>query len=251
MYEAIDYRVEDNIGIITLNRPDDANGMDYQLLTDLRDVSFQVSTDPSIRAVILTGTGKFFSAGGDLKAIASQENRQAYVAQLAEFGSTAIANFQRMDAPLITAINGTASGGGFSLAISGDIAIASDKARFTLAYTKIGFVPDLGGTYFLVNMVGLRKAKELILLNEILNANQAKECGLVNRVVPHNELMAEAMTLARHFASGSTTAYGNAKRLLLDAGETNLEAVMAAEARGVAMAAGSEEGTKLVNKFFD
>ncbi|MCZ6512237.1 MAG: enoyl-CoA hydratase/isomerase family protein, partial [Alphaproteobacteria bacterium] len=184
-YQHIIFDVADNIGVITLNRPDDANAIHKPMVEELLDIALRCYRDREIRAVILTGSGKMFCGGGDLKTFHDLGDDAAdYVDQTATVLHHAISRFSRMDAPLVMAVNGTAAGGGFSLALAGDYVIAADSAKFISAYTASGLTPDGSSTYYLAKHVGLLRAKELILTNRLLSAEEACAWGLVSKVVP-------------------------------------------------------------------
>ena len=202
-YETLTYELRDHVAHITLNRPEDANAINLQMAVDLMQVSLATSSDANVRAILLTGTGRFFCAGGDLKSFAAQgDGLPAHMKEVTTFLHGAISRFTRGDAPLIAAINGVAAGAGMSLACSCDIVLAAESARFTMAYTKAGLTPDGSSTYFLPRKVGLRRALELTLLNPMVDAAQAQEYGLVTRVVPDDRLMAEATAAAAEVAAG-------------------------------------------------
>jgi 2-(1,2-epoxy-1,2-dihydrophenyl)acetyl-CoA isomerase len=168
------------------------------------------------RAVILTGSGRMFNAGGDLQEFDDAEDQADHVTRMATILHAALSRFSHMDAPVITAVNGSAGGGGFSIAISGDIILASEKAKFVSAYTASALTPDGSSSYYLAKHIGLLRAKELMLTNRVLTAKEACEWGLVTRVVAPDDLMAEARALAAQFAKGPTKAYGGVKRPFAD-----------------------------------
>jgi 2-(1,2-epoxy-1,2-dihydrophenyl)acetyl-CoA isomerase len=234
-YSTLLYEVKDNVARITLNRPDAANALDAQMGHELMLASIQASEDPSVRAVILTGAGKMFCGGGDLKHFAQQGERlPANHKQLAGELHLAISRFARMEAPLIAAVNGSAGGAGFSLAMFADLVLAAESAKFTLAYTRAGLSPDGGSTYFLPRIIGVRRALEMALTNRVLSAQEALDWGLVTRVVPDAALQAEAAALAAQLAAGATHALGAAKRLILSSFSESLETQMELEALAIA-----------------
>src|SRR5438067_5056216 len=218
------YEVQDHVARITFNRPDAANALDMEMGLDLMHAAIRASEDPQVRAVILTGAGKMFSGGGDLKSFAAQEERlPGHLKEVALYLHAAISRFVRMDAPVIVAVNGSAGGAGMSLCLFADLVLAAESAKFTLAYTRAGLSPDGGSTYFLPRIVGARRALELALTNRVLSAKEALDWGIVNKVVPDAELQAEALTLAKSLAAGSTAALGAAKRLLHHSSSESLE----------------------------
>ncbi|MCZ6591921.1 MAG: enoyl-CoA hydratase/isomerase family protein, partial [Alphaproteobacteria bacterium] len=149
-YQHIIFDVADNIGVITLNRPDDANAIHKPMVEELLDIALRCYRDRAIRAAVLTGAGRMFCGGGDLKTFNDLGDGAAnYVDQTATVLHHAISRFSRMDAPLVMAVNGSAAGGGFSLALAGDYVIAADSAKFISAYTASGLTPDGSSTYYL------------------------------------------------------------------------------------------------------
>jgi 2-(1,2-epoxy-1,2-dihydrophenyl)acetyl-CoA isomerase len=227
--------VKDHVARITLNRPDAANALNMEMGLDLMHASIRASEDPAVRAVILTGAGKMFSGGGDLKSFAAQEDRlPGHLKEVALYLHAAISRFVRMDAPVIAAVNGSAGGAGMSLCLFADLVLAAESAKFTLAYTRAGLSPDGGSTYFLPRIVGVRRALELALTNRVLSAKEACEWGIVTTVVPDAELQAEAQTLAKSLAAGATRAFGAAKRLLHHSSAESLETQMELEAQAIA-----------------
>ena len=205
------------------------------MVKELMHAAILCDGDPAVRAVVLTGSGKMFSPGGDLKEFSQFGDRlAATLKEMTIYYHATISRFMRMDAPLITAVNGVAAGGGMSFAICGDVVLAAESASFTAAYTAAGLSPDGGMTYLLPRMVGFLRAKELILLNRRLTAKDALEWGLVNKVVPDEELMSEAEKLARIIATGPTCAFGSIKKLLNECFSETLETQMEREARSIA-----------------
>jgi 2-(1,2-epoxy-1,2-dihydrophenyl)acetyl-CoA isomerase len=229
------YEVQDHVACITFNRPDAANALNMEMGLELMHASIRASEDPAVRAVLLTGAGKMFSGGGDLKSFAAQADRlPGHLKEVALYLHAAISRFVRMDAPVIAAVNGSAGGAGMSLCLFADIVLAAESAKFTLAYTRAGLSPDGGSTYFLPRIVGVRRALELALTNRVLTAREAMDWGIVTRVVPDAELQAEALALAKQLAAGATRAFGAAKRLLHHSFSESLETQMELEAQAIA-----------------
>lgn len=249
-YQHILFAVADGIARITLNRPDVYNAMNIRMAQDLMHAAIACDEDPAIRCVVLTGAGKAFGAGGDLAGFAKAgESVPALMKEMTVYFHAAVSRFARMNAPLVVAVNGVAAGAGFSTMLMGDIAIAAESARFTLAYTKAGLTPDGGSTYYLGRAIGLRRAVELALTNRSLTAREALEWGIVNKVVPDADLAAETDALARTLATGPTRAFGGAKRLLAQGLEESLETQMEHEARGIADAARGSDGREGISAF--
>ncbi|GAA0611013.1 enoyl-CoA hydratase-related protein [Sporichthya brevicatena] len=230
---------------ITLNRPEDAHGVNLTLARELAVVARECDQDPEVRAVLLTATGRFFCAGGDLKEMAAHADRPGpFVKELADTLHRASSSFARMAAPLVVAVNGVAAGAGFSLAISGDLVLAAESAKFTAAYTRAGLSPDGGLTYALPRLVGLRRAQELILTNRLLTAPEAEAWGLVTRVVPDAELAEVALAAASDLAAGAAGSNAAVKSLLLSSYGNDFEAQIELEARTIAACAASPDGAE-------
>lgn len=233
---------------IVLNRPDAANGMDDRLTRELA-VAAALCDNTATKVVTITGAGRFFCAGGDLKAMAAAPNAGEFVKGIASDLHRALSTFARMDAVVITAVNGTAAGAGFSLAVAGDLALATESAKFTMAYTKAGLSPDGGASYNLPRLIGIRRTQQLMITNRTLSAAEALDWGLLTEVVPDGELAARVDTLAQELATTSRTSNGAVKRLLLGTYRTGLEEQLELEARAIAECAQSADGQEGIAAF--
>jgi len=244
------FTTEADIAHITLNRVDSANSMNMDMGRELLEVARQCARDESIRAVILTGGGQFFSAGGDLKAFSSFGDKiSERLQELTDYLHASIDLFLNMRAPLIVAVNGAAVGAGFSLALAGDFVLAADTAKFAMAYTSAGLSPDGGATYFLPRLVGLRRAQELIIGNRKLSATEALDWGLITRVCSPDQLMADAQALAVQLASGATGAIGTVKQHLLLSYDNTPAAQMALEGQAISRLAACHDGQEGIQAF--
>lgn len=252
-YEKITFDVDGSIATVTFNRPDAANAMDRQLMYELMHVAIRCDEDRSVRAVVVTGAGdRFFSAGGDLGAFRQAEGEAgALLKEMTTYFHAAISRFARMDAPLISAVNGMAAGAGFSFVAASDLVVAADNARFVSAYTASSLTPDGSSTYFLPRLVGTRRAMELMLTNRRLSASEALEWGLVNQVVPAADLLPTAHRLAAELASGATLSFGAVKRMLLESLSGTLETQMEMEARSIAAMSHTHDGAEGMRAFFE
>ena len=249
-YETLTYEVADNVATITLMRPDAANALNGQAFREIWQAALAADDDPAVRAVIITATGRMFCSGGDLKDFSSRgDDLPRYLTECATLFHAAITRFQRMDAPVIIAVNGVAAGAGISFASSGDVVLASEEAMFVSAYTASGLTPDGSATYFLAKHIGLLRAKELVLLNRRLTAEEACDWGLVTRVVAADALMDQAREMAAAFAQGPTKAFGGAKRLLLSAFSDSLETQMEREAISISDMARTRDGSHGIATF--
>jgi len=251
-YETLKFDVVESIATITLNRPDDANALNLTMAEELLTVSIACSTNRDLRAVILTGDGKLFCGGGDLNEFKKAGGeKEALLLRMATILHAAVIRFSNMDAPLIVAVNGTAGGGGFSLLLSGDYVLASEKAKFVSAYTASGLTPDGSSTYFLAKHIGLLRAKELIFTNRVLTAREACDWGLVNKVVAPDALNDEAQAMAKTLASGPTKAFGSVKRLLQSAFSDSMEAQLEKETQGIASMMTTHDGPHGLEAFLN
>ncbi|MEM7299791.1 MAG: enoyl-CoA hydratase-related protein [Pseudomonadota bacterium] len=251
-YSSILFEVVDQVAVIKLNRPEAANALTKELCDELLDAAIRCETDPGIRAAVLTGSGNLFCAGGDLKAFDDHmDDIKAYVTATATALHNAAIRFNTMNPPLVMAINGTAGGGGFSLSLCGDYAIASSSAKFVAAYTASGLSPDGTSTYFLAKHIGLLRAKELFFTNRVLSAEEALDWGLISKVVEPDQVLDEAMTLARKFAAGPTRAFGATKRLLNTAYTESIAMQLDHETRSIADTLYSRDGRHGLKAFLN
>lgn len=247
-FETLTFAQSGPITSIVLNRPDAANGMNDTLTRELA-VAAALCDTGATKVVTITGAGRFFCAGGDLKAVAAAPDASAFVKGIADDLHRAMSTFARMDAVLVTAVNGVAAGAGFPLGVSGDLVLAAESASFTMAYTKAGLSPDGSASYLLPRLVGLRRTQELMITNRVLSAAEASQWGLVTTVVADAELPAKLDELAGKVAAGSRTSNSAVKRLLLTTYGAGYEEQMEFEARHIAACAGSADGKEGVAAF--
>jgi 2-(1,2-epoxy-1,2-dihydrophenyl)acetyl-CoA isomerase len=211
-FETLTFAQSGPVTSIVLNRPDAANGMNDTLTRELAAAAALCDT-AATKVVTITGAGRFFCAGGDLKAMAAAPDAATFVKGIADDLHRALSTFARMDAVVITAVNGTAAGAGFSLAVTGDLVLSAESAKFTMAYTKAGLSPDGSSSYYLPRLIGIRRTQQLMLTNRTLTAAEALDWGLVTEVVPDADLAARTEALAKEMASTSRTSNSAVKRL--------------------------------------
>jgi 2-(1,2-epoxy-1,2-dihydrophenyl)acetyl-CoA isomerase len=209
-------RIEDGVAFLTLNRPERRNALSDPMLSGLAAALRECETSPDVRCVVLTGAGGAFCSGGDVKGMAAggagggaraaltldERIHRQRLSQRETAGRIA-----RMPKPVIASLPGAAAGAGLSIALACDLRIASERAILTTAFARVGFSGDYGGTWFLTQLVGSAKARELYFLSDRIDAKEAERLGLVNRVVPDDALESETRALARRLASGATVAY--------------------------------------------
>jgi len=249
-YKTLIFNTTDSIATITMNRPDAANAMNPTMARELSAAAIQCDETPGIRAVVVRATGKMFSAGGDIGVFGEAgDGASALIKEMAGDLHMGISRLTRMNAPVIAAVNGTAAGAGFSLALSADLVISVDSAKFVMAYTNAGLSPDGSSSYFLPRRVGDRRARELMLTNRVLSADEALDWGIVNQVVAEADLDETVGKLAAKIAAGPTLAYGQVKSLLNASFDNGLETQMELESRGIADMARSHDGKEGIQAF--
>ncbi|MCZ0945112.1 MAG: enoyl-CoA hydratase-related protein [Gammaproteobacteria bacterium] len=251
-FETLNYEVANNVATITFNRPEAANAMDPLMAKEFGAAAIDADDDPAVRAVVLTGAGKMFCAGGDLGAFAQAgEGTRKLLMQMTGDLHLGLSRLARSKAPVIGAVNGTAAGAGFSLVMACDLAIAAESAVFTMAYTRAGLSPDGSSTYYMPRKIGDRRTRELMLTNRLLSSQEALDWGIVNQVVADAELLGEAQGLAQQLASGPTAAFAAVKTLLNGTFEQTLESQMELEARAIAGLAAGHDGQEGISAFFE
>jgi len=241
-YEAVRYDVRDGIATITLSRPEAYNALNLTMGRDLFHATLEADEDRAVRCVVITGAGRAFCAGGDVKDFADTPDRIGIlVKELTTYLHGAVSRLARTAKPVITGVNGIAAGGGMSLALAGDLVVAAESAKFTMAYAKIAASPDGSSSYFLPRLIGIRRALELYYTNRVLSAREALDWGLVTRVHPDAEFPGALATLARELADGPTLAFGRAKLLFHQSTQESLETQMELEAQAIAASGHSED----------
>jgi 2-(1,2-epoxy-1,2-dihydrophenyl)acetyl-CoA isomerase len=249
-YETLDFAVAAGVATITLNRPENMNAMSPQMGAELHEAALAIDADPKIRAVVLTGAGKVFCAGGDLGEFAQAgEGARTLLMKMTGDLHLALSRLARNAAPVIAAVNGTAAGAGFSLLMAADLAIAAESAVMTMAYTNAGLSPDGSSTYYMPRKIGDRRARELMLTNRVLSAAEALDWGVVNQVVADDEVLSAATKLATKLANGPTQAFGQVKSLLDGSFDHSLETQMELEARAIAAMIDTADGQEGLHAF--
>jgi len=249
-YERVIYEVKDAVAAITLNRPDAYNALNLALARDLFHAVLEADEDRAVRSIVITGAGKAFCAGGDVKDFADNPERIGIlIKELTTYLHGAVSRLARAQKPVVMAVNGVAAGGGMSLALAGDLVVAAESAKFTMAYSKIAASPDGSSTYFLPRLIGLRRAIELCYTNRALTAREAMDWGLVNRVHPDAEFAGSVSALARELAQGPTLAFGRAKLLFHQSTQESLETQMELEAQAIAASGHTEDFRNGVTAF--
>ena len=213
-FHTLIYEVSDRIATLTLNRPDAMNATTDEMYQELQALIPQIAADRDVACVILTGAGRGFCAGADLKARKDDATPLERRARHRWILKDVLEPLYRLEKPVIAAVNGAAAGAGFNIALACDFIVASEQASFIQAFARVGLVPDLGGLYLLGRVIGINKAKELCFTARKVPAQEAKELGIVNHVVPHDQLLTEARAIAAKITAASPTAIAMTKTLL-------------------------------------
>jgi 2-(1,2-epoxy-1,2-dihydrophenyl)acetyl-CoA isomerase len=249
-FESILYDVRDRVATITLNRPEVLNAFGPGTMQELIQALHQAEDDPQVGCVVITGAGRGFCAGADVRGF--QEAIQQQGPRLSAVASESAPQLMfNMKTPLIAAINGPAVGLGATLPLPCDIRIASDQARIGYVFARVGLIPEFGSTFFLSRIVGMAKAKELVFTTRIIDAEEALSIGLVNKVVPHERLMEETMDMASTVARGPTRILGLAKQAMHRGLTSDLVEAEEQEAKGLGICQRSPEHAEGVKAFLE
>jgi 2-(1,2-epoxy-1,2-dihydrophenyl)acetyl-CoA isomerase len=246
---SVSFSVDGGVATITLQRPEAGNAIDLALAQELRAAVLDVERDASVRVVVLRGAGANFCVGGDLRAFAGREDLPAHLREVTTHLHAAIVGLARIDAPIVVAVQGSAAGAGLGLVCGGDLVVAEDAARFVVAYSRVGLSPDGGTSWFLPRLVGLRRAQELALTNQVLDAPAAQAAGIVTRVVRDGDLQEEVVALAAALAGGPARAVGEAKRLLRASFDQPLAVHLDAEAAALVRSAAQPDAAEGIAAF--
>lgn len=244
------YTQEGGVAIITLNRPDVYNALNDEITFELQDAFKAVKKDEQVRVVVLTGQGKAFCSGQDLKASSGQKNR-SFMESLRRRYNPIIRGMRDLPKPIICKLNGVAAGAGCSLALACDLIIASEEASLIEVFINIGLVPDSGSSYFLPRLVGMVRAFELCSIGNKVKASEAVKMGLINKAVPADTLDATVREYTNYFANAPTKAIGLIKRMLHKAATASLEEMLEYEAYCQEIAGSTDDHTEGVNAFIE
>lgn len=249
-YQSVDYAVQDQVATIALNRPNTLNALTDEMLAELIAVFKEVERSAEVRVVVFTGRGRGFCSGQDLKSFGEGAERDIG-AHLDRYYHPLIRRMTHLDKPLIAMVNGVAAGAGMSLALACDLRVASEGARFSQAFVKIGLVPDSGSSYLLPRLIGHARALEMAMTGMMVDAPTALSWGLVNRLVPADQLQEVTYTLARELAAGPPLALGMIKREMAYGASHNFEDALEREKDMQVSAARTDDHAQAVQAFFD
>ena len=222
-------KIENNIGFINLNRPDAFNSFNREMALLLQQTLDDFSTNTAVRAIVITGNGKAFCAGQDLKEVISPELNPGFRAILEEHYNPIITRIRTIEKPILAAVNGVAAGAGANIALACDVVLASENASFIQAFSKIGLVPDSAGTFFLPRLIGFQKASALCMLGDKVSALDAEKMGMIYKAIPADQFETEVQKTAETLANLPTLALGLTKRLLNQSLSNDLTSQLQAE----------------------
>ncbi len=225
------YEVVDGVGVITLNRPETLNAFSDTMRRELPERLQQLQADPAARAIVITGAGRAFCAGGDVRSMAELQdhNDTAVIRHRVALGAHIVRLIRVIPKPVIAAVNGAAAGAGMNLALACDFRYASERARFVESFIRIGLVPDWGGHFLLTQLIGTARAMEVLMTGDVIDAQEAFRLGIVNRVLPNETFRDDVLTLARRLAEGPRAAIAAVKRGVHLAATGGLDDVLAWE----------------------
>lgn len=230
VYETLIYEIQDNVAILTMNRPERRNALNAQLNADLLSAFQQAQADETVRAVALTGAGKGFCAGADLTAVATIPSPDDLYQRIIDSYQPLMGLITTLKKPVIAAINGTAAGAGMALALACDLQVMAHNASLMMAFSNIAFVPDAGATWFLIRQIGYSRAYQMAIEGQHITADQCLHWGLVNKVVAVDRLLEDTLAWAHHLARRPTLALGLTKHALHFAAQNDLLATIEYEA---------------------
>ncbi|UII33082.1 enoyl-CoA hydratase-related protein [Fulvivirga ulvae] len=250
MYEFLKYENNNGVAVITLNRPEVYNALNDGITYELQDVFKQVGKDDSVRVIVLTGEGKAFCSGQDLKASSGQEKR-SFIDSLHKRYNPIIRAMRNLPKPIICRLNGVAAGAGCSIALACDLIVAAEEAMLTEVFVNIGLVLDSGSSYFLPRLVGSAKAFELSTMGSRIKGKEAYDIGLVNKVVPAGQLDEAVKVYTDYYAQAPTRAIGLMKKMLNKSGNSTLDEMLEYEAYCQEIAGNSEDYKEGVTAFLE
>jgi len=248
-FEMVELEVADGLATVTLNRPDALNALNVQLKDELAEVWRRLGPDPEVRAVLLTGAGRAFSTGGDIKQMDPDRTPEATRVMIAKLGREVVIPLAQLEKPVVAAVNGHAHGLGLALALACDVIYAAESAVLSAAFIRIGLSPDGCCSYLLTRTVGILAAKELMFSGRRIDGIEAQQLGLVTQVVADAELLGTAREAALGFAAAPTIALARTKRLLNEAAQHTIEETAELEALAQAVARGADDHAEGVAAF--
>jgi len=248
---SIELKIENKIAYITLNRPDVFNSFNREMAFLLQDTLDACEINEDVRAIVLTGNGKAFCAGQDLKEVTSHDLNPGFKKILEEHYNPIVTRIRKIKKPIIAAVNGVAAGAGANLALACDVVVAHERVSFIQAFSKIGLIPDSAGTFFLPRLIGFQKASALAMLGEKVSSEEAERMGMIYKVIPSESFEDEVQKLAMKMAKMPTKALGMIKELLNQSMTNDLDSQLAMESKYQIEAAQSDDYEEGVAAFIE
>jgi 2-(1,2-epoxy-1,2-dihydrophenyl)acetyl-CoA isomerase len=248
---SVEIKIKNNIAHITLNRPNVFNSFNREMALRLQDILDACETNNEVRAIVLTGNGKAFCAGQDLREVTSPELNPGFKKILEEHYNPIITRIRNIEKPIIAAVNGVAAGAGANIALACDVVVANEQASFIQAFSLIGLIPDSGGTFFLPRLIGFQKASALAMLGDKISAQEAEPMGMIYKVFPVDTFENEVEAIALKLANMPTRALGLIKKSLNQSLTNNLESQLALESKYQIEAAGTDDYAEGVTAFIE
>lgn len=249
MNNSIELKIENNIAYITLNRPEVFNSFNREMALSLQNILDDCQVNPEVRAIVLTGSGKAFCAGQDLKEVTSPELNPGFKKILDEHYNPIISRIRNIEKPIVAAVNGVAAGAGANIALACDIVVAHEKVSFIQAFSLIGLIPDSAGTFFLPRLIGFQKASALTMLGDKIGAEEAERIGMIYKYFSLEDFNSEVEKLALKLAQMPTKALGLIKKTLNQSLTNTLEEQLALESKNQIVAAQTEDYSEGVEAF--
>ena len=251
MNNSILIKIENQVAYITLNRPDVFNSFNREMALLLQSILDDCEYNNEVRSIVITGNGKAFCAGQDLKEVTSSELNPGFKKILEEHYNPIITRIRNINKPIVAAVNGVAAGAGANIALACDVVVASENVSFIQAFSKIGLVPDSGGTFFLPRLIGFQKASALMMFGDKISAKEAEALGMIYKVFPGDTFNEEVNTIATRLANMPTKALGFIKKMLNESMTNTLEKQLDLEGKLQIEAAQSEDYIEGVNAFIE
>lgn len=248
---SINLKIENNVAFLTLNRPEVFNSFDREMALNLQEKLDLCSKNDEVRAIVLSANGKAFCAGQDLKEVTTPELNPGFKKILEEHYNPIIIRIRNINKPIVAAVNGVAAGAGANIALACDVVVASENVSFIQAFSKIGLVPDSGGTFFLPRLIGFQKASALMMFGDKIPAKEAEALGMIYKVFPVDTFNEEVNTIATRLANMPTKALGFIKKMLNESMTNTLEKQLDLEGKLQIEAAQSEDYIEGVNAFIE
>lgn len=248
---SIQLKIENNIAYISLNRPEVFNSFNREMALQLQDVLDNCETNEEVRAIVLTGNGKAFCAGQDLKEVTSPELNPGFKKILEEHYNPIILKIRHIEKPIIAAVNGVAAGAGANIALACDVVLAHEKASFIQAFSLIGLIPDSGGTFFLPRLIGFQKASALAMLGDKISAEEAEKLGMIYKVIPEEQFGEDIQKIAVKLAQMPTKALGLIKQLFNQSLTNTLKSQLNLESKLQIEAAQTDDYAEGVSSFIE